>query len=176
MIGRSEALLTVCDKLHYALVALHIRLQTASAYEMLGNRAEARRLLEALLCDAEPDHFILPFADNAPYLMARYESLGREMPSAFLDEVCACAKRWQSAKQAACRAGELSPALRELSERELSLARLMAGRRTNREIAEALYLSEGTVKQYINRIYSKLQLTGSAQEKRRALIALFENY
>lgn len=52
----------------------------------------------------------------------------------------------------------------------------MAGRRTNREIAEALYLSEGTVKQYINRIYSKLQLTGSAQEKRRALIALFENY
>lgn len=67
-------------------------------------------------------------------------------------------------------------ALRELSERELSLARLMAGRRTNREIAEALYLSEGTVKQYINRIYSKLQLTGSAQEKRRALIALFENY
>ena len=72
-------------------------------------------------------------------------------------------------------AGELSPALRELSERELSLARLMAGRRTNREIAEALYLSEGTVKQYINRIYSKLQLTGSAQEKRRALIALFEN-
>lgn len=70
----------------------------------------------------------------------------------------------------------LHPALRELSERELSLARLMAGRRTNREIAEALYLSEGTVKQYINRIYSKLQLTGSAQEKRRALIALFENY
>ena len=69
----------------------------------------------------------------------------------------------------------LHPALRELSERELSLARLMAERRTNREIAEALYLSEGTVKQYINRIYSKLQLTGSAQEKRRALIALFEN-
>ena len=71
---------------------------------------------------------------------------------------------------------KLHPALRELSERELSLARLMAGRRTNREIAEALFLSEGTVKQYINRIYSKLQLTGSAQEKRRALIAFFENY
>ena len=75
---------------------------------------------------------------------------------------------------AACRAGELSPALRELSERELSLARLMAGRRTNREIAETLFLSEGTVKQYINRIYSKLQLTGTAQEKRRALTALLQ--
>ena len=63
-----------------------------------------------------------------------------------------------------------------LHEASLRLARLMAERRTNREIAEALFLSEGTVKQYINRIYSKLQLTGSAQEKRRALIALFENY
>ena len=176
VIGRSEALLTVCDKLHYALVALHIRLQTASAYEMLGNRAEARRLLEALLCDAEPDHFILPFAENAPYLMAHYESLGREKPSALLEEVCACAKRWLSTRQASGEMQKLHPALRELSERELSLARLMAERRTNREIAEALFLSEGTVKQYINRIYSKLQLTGSAQEKRRALIALFENY
>ena len=68
----------------------------------------------------------------------------------------------------------LHPVLRELSERELSLARLMAGRRTNREIAETLFLSEGTVKQYINRIYSKLQLTGTAQEKRRALTALLQ--
>ena len=176
VIGRSEALLTVCDKLHYALVALHIRLQTASAYEMLGNRAEARRLLDGLLRDAEPDHFILPFAENAPYLMAHYESLGREKPSALLEEICACAKHWLSTRQASGEMQRLHPALRELSERELSLARLMAGRRTNREIAEALYLSEGTVKQYINRIYSKLQLTGSAQEKRRALIALFENY
>ena len=108
--------------------------------------------------------------------MAHYESLGREKPSALLEEICACAKHWLSTRQASGEMQRLHPALRELSERELSLARLMAGRRTNREIAEALYLSEGTVKQYINRIYSKLQLTGSAQEKRRALIALFENY
>ena len=54
------------------------------------------------------------------------------------------------------------------------MAQLMALRKTNREIAEALYLSEGTVKQYINRIYSKLQLTGTAQEKRRALTALLQ--
>ena len=65
-------------------------------------------------------------------------------------------------------------ALRELSERERSVAQLMALRKTNREIAETLFLSEGTVKQYINRIYSKLQLTGTAQEKRRALTALLQ--
>ena len=65
-------------------------------------------------------------------------------------------------------------ALRELSESERSVAQLMALRKTNREIAETLFLSEGTVKQYINRIYSKLQLTGTAQEKRRALTALLQ--
>ena len=175
VIGRSEALLAVCEKLHYALVALHIRIQTASAYEMLGNRAAAKKLLESAIQSAEIDGFVLPFCENAPYLMTQYESLGRERPSAFAEEICVCSKRWLSAREASCRTQGLSPALRELSERELSLARLMAERKTNREIAEALFLSEGTVKQYINRIYSKLQLTGSAQEKRRALIALFEN-
>ena len=73
---------------------------------------------------------------------------------------------------AAC--SQLPEALRELSERERSVAQLMALRKTNREIAETLFLSEGTVKQYINRIYSKLQLTGTAQEKRRALTALLQ--
>ena len=75
--------------------------------------------------------------------MAHYESLGREKPSALLEEICACAKRWLSTRQASGEMQKLHPALRELSERELSLARLMAGRRTNREIAEALYLSRG---------------------------------
>ena len=36
VIGRSEGLLALCEGMHYALVALHVRLQTASAYERLG--------------------------------------------------------------------------------------------------------------------------------------------
>ena len=41
VIGRSEGLLAMCEAMHYALVALHIRIQTAAAYEMLGKREEA---------------------------------------------------------------------------------------------------------------------------------------
>ena len=52
VIGRSEALLGMCEAMHYALVALHIRLQTAAAYEMLGKHIEARALLERALADA----------------------------------------------------------------------------------------------------------------------------
>ena len=43
--GRSEGLLALCEGMHYALVALHVRLQTASAYERLGKHGEAETLL-----------------------------------------------------------------------------------------------------------------------------------
>ena len=174
VIGRSEPLLSVCGSLHYALVALHIRLQTASAYEALGNRAMARKLLVRALEDAEPDGFVLPFAENAPYLMNHYSALSRELETPFAASVCELSERWLSRQQTSGSRQEPIEALRELSERERSVAQLMALRKTNREIAETLFLSEGTVKQYINRIYSKLQLTGTAQEKRRALTALLQ--
>lgn len=174
VIGRSEPLLSGCESLHYALVALHIRLQTASAYEALGNRAMARKLLVRALEDAEPDGFVLPFAENAPYLMNHYSALSRELETPFAASVCELSERWLSRQQASGSRQEPIEALRELSERERSVAQLMALRKTNREIAETLFLSEGTVKQYINRIYSKLQLTGTAQEKRRALTALLQ--
>ena len=174
VIGRSEPLLSGCESLHYALVALHIRLQTASAYEALGNRAMARRLLVRALEDAEPDGFVLPFAENAPYLMNHYSALSRELETPFAASVCELSERWLSRQQTSGSRQEPIEALRELSESERSVAQLMALRKTNREIAETLFLSEGTVKQYINRIYSKLQLTGTAQEKRRALTALLQ--
>ena len=174
VIGRSEPLLSGCGSLHYALVALHIRLQTASAYEALGNRAMARKLLVRALEDAEPDGFVLPFAENAPYLMDLYLALSRELETPFAASVCELSERWLSQQQTSGSRQEPIEALRELSERERSVAQLMALRKTNREIAETLFLSEGTVKQYINRIYSKLQLTGTAQEKRRALTALLQ--
>ena len=174
VIGRSEPLLSGCESLHYALVALHIRLQTASAYEALGNRAMARKLLVRALEDAEPDGFVLPFAENAPYLMNHYSALSRELETPFTASVCELSERWLSRQQTSGSRQEPIEALRELSERERSVAQLMALRKTNREIAETLFLSEGTVKQYINRIYSKLQLTGTAQEKRRALTALLQ--
>ena len=99
VIGRSEPLLSGCESLHYALVALHIRLQTASAYEALGNRAMARKLLVRALEDAEPDGFVLPFAENAPYLMNHYSALSRELETPFAASVCELSERWLSRQQ-----------------------------------------------------------------------------
>ena len=49
VIGRSEGQLAVCDAMHYALVALHVRIQVAAAYELLGKHQEARDLLTQAL-------------------------------------------------------------------------------------------------------------------------------
>lgn len=67
----------------------------------------------------------------------------------------------------------LRPAvLGALTTREYEIVELMGQRLSNREIAEKLYLSEGSVKQYVNQIYSKLHIEGDTRTKRRQLTAL----
>ena len=50
----------------------------------------------------------------------------------------------------------------------------MAQRLSNREIAEKLFLTEGSVKQYIKQIYSKLHIEGRHPTKRGRLSELLE--
>ena len=62
--------------------------------------------------------------------------------------------------------------LAALTERECETVGLMAQRLSNREIAERLYLSEGSVKQYVKQIYSKLHIEGDTRTKRSRLSEL----
>ncbi len=55
--------------------------------------------------------------------------------------------------------GEL---LKEMTSRELDVCRLLAGGYTNAEIAEKLFLTEGTVKNYISKIYDKAAIRDRA--------------
>jgi DNA-binding NarL/FixJ family response regulator len=58
---------------------------------------------------------------------------------------------------------KLSPALEGLTSRELEVLRLIASGANNREIAEALFLSENTVKNYVTNVLSHLQLRDRTQ-------------
>ncbi|MCC3374791.1 LuxR C-terminal-related transcriptional regulator [Cohnella sp. REN36] len=55
-----------------------------------------------------------------------------------------------------------------LSERELALMQGMAQGATNRELADRLHLTEGTVKVYFSRIYGKLGVSSRTQALHRA--------
>ncbi|SFB52327.1 two component transcriptional regulator, LuxR family [Cohnella sp. OV330] len=55
-----------------------------------------------------------------------------------------------------------------LSAREIEVLHKLASGMRNQDIAEALYLSEGTVKNYISAIYSKLNVKGRREAARKA--------
>ena len=165
VIGRSAELLAVCQGMHYALVALHLRVQTAAAYAQLGKREEARAWLAEALAEAAPDGFVMPFVEN-------YDALASLLAE---QKDCPLTARIEALGQAARRrlsAGDRPPELASLTEREYGIVCLMGQRLSNREIAERLFLSEGSVKQYVNQIYSKLHIDGDTRTKRTRLTEL----
>lgn len=58
---------------------------------------------------------------------------------------------------------ELPPGLAELTAREREVLRMIAAGASNREIAQALFLSEGTVRNHISHILSRLNLRDRTQ-------------
>jgi DNA-binding NarL/FixJ family response regulator len=58
---------------------------------------------------------------------------------------------------------EIPPELSQLTPRELDVLRLIASGANNREIAESLFLSENTVKNYVTSILSRLSLRDRTQ-------------
>ena len=165
VIGRSAELLAVCEAMHYALVALHLRVQTAAAYGKLGKIEEARAWLEKALSDAAPDGFVMPFVENYDYIKPL---LARETQSPLAAQIMALGEAARARSMASVRPAVLGA----LTTREYQIVELMGQRLSNREIAEKLYLSEGSVKQYVNQIYSKLHIEGDTRTKRRQLTAL----
>ena len=53
---------------------------------------------------------------------------------------------------------------------------MAAKRYTNKEIGEKLFLSVGTIKQYMNRIYNKIGIEGDAKNKKQQLSEYLQNY
>ena len=173
VLARCEELLAACQRFHYGLVALYVRVQMAAAYGLYGQPAEARAALEQALAEAAPDGFWMPLAENYRYLAPLLAQGGWGSAQPLVERAIALGQRYE-ARRAQLNGSADRPAIAAaLTEKELALARLVAQRRTNKEIAETLHLSEGTVKQYINQLYAKLDIGGAVRNKRAQLAALF---
>ena len=109
----------------------------------------------------------MPFVENYDNLQPLLE---QEARSGLVGKIIDLGEAARARKAA----GTRPAALDALTQREGEIVRLMAQRLSNREIAERLYLSEGSVKQYVNRIYAKLQITGDIQTKRKQLLTLLQ--
>lgn len=171
VIAHSEGLLRRCEAMHYGLVGLQTRIQLAAAQLRFGQRAEARAALAAALLDAVQDDFWVLFVEQYPALAPLLE--GEDWAVCELGPFVA--RILPAGRAFAARLGLPAPAPElPLTDRDRELARLVAGRCTNKEIAAALYLSEGTVKQYINQLYAKLDMGGDPRTRRARLAEWYQ--
>ncbi len=158
--ARGQQLLAMCRAFPYLLCEIHLHIQLAIAIHALGKGAEAAAALQQALDLALPDGILMPFAENSRLL----EPLLSALPQA--PEIIRICRLRQKLSQSL-----ITPptGLEALTERERRVAALYAAGKTRKEIAGELFLSEGTVKNYISQIYDKLDLTGTPKQKQHAL-------
>ena len=175
VIAHSEGLLRRCEAMHYGLVGLQTRIQLAAAQLRFGQRADARAALAAALLDALQDDFWVLFVEQYPALAPLLEgedwAVCEPRLGPFVARILPAGRAF--AARLGLRAPAPAPEL-PLTDRDRELARLVAGRCTNKEIAAALYLSEGTVKQYINQLYAKLDMGGDPRTRRARLAEWYQ--
>lgn len=165
VIAQKENRLAESERSRYALCTLYVHIQTAAAYEAMGLRGEALAELRMAFSIAAPDGILLPFAENYGYLQNALQMLEQE----YTEQIAAIHSMGASLNAARTQLDKRDATDLGLSERELEIARLAAQRKSNQEIAEALYLSESTVKNHLRSIFDKLEITGNARNKRAEL-------
>ena len=173
LLVRYDDLLAECRPYNNFLCQLYLLVQKACAFAGLGEQAKAQAALLRALELAAPDSLVLPFAQNIsllePLLTKELAGEQREL----VEKILALGARFAAGRKRLCVKGEVKELLAELTEQELQIAQLAAARHTNKEIAAALNLREGTIKQYLNRIFLKLDIDTETKNKRHQLAKFF---
>jgi LuxR family maltose regulon positive regulatory protein len=141
--------------------ALQVHLVLAGIHARCGTRAAAHASLVAAIAYARAEGFVQLFIADAPSLLpllreiVRDRTLLDDLGRQFVRDLMA---RMASPASLAVENNPTSPGpLPEaLTTRQLEILRLMAAGQSNREIAEALFIAEGTVKAHIHQITGKL--------------------
>ncbi|MDF2672358.1 MAG: ATP-dependent transcriptional regulator, MalT-like, LuxR family, partial [Clostridiales bacterium] len=139
---------------HNQLGILHNSIYKAAARFHLNGMEDGIAVLLPALKEAEADGIILPFAENAdfilPMLYMIYEKnmIDREYIEAVIK---ACEQYSKSIKR-------LQHNSSLLTEREVEVLKLLSQGLTQKEIARGLYVSVSSVKRYLESIYHKMEV------------------
>ena len=149
--GLIRSLITVC-------------ILQALAQLALGQKEQALVRLEEAVRLAAPEGYRRAFLDEGPAILALLPGVRRAAP-AFVDDLLSGAPAEASHEKPS--RGE-QPLVEPLSERELEVLRLIAEGLSNREIAEKLFVSVGTVKTHAHNICAKLAVASRTQAAAQA--------
>ncbi|MFE5671237.1 response regulator [Agromyces sp. NPDC056523] len=172
--GNGDEAVRRSDELHPDVVLMDLRMPVLDGIAATARlRAEQPlvRVLALTTFDDDEDVFAALRAGAVGYLL-------KDVTSARLVEALDAAARGESVLQPSVAAkvvarvasmpAEAPPPEHPLSDREVEVVRLLAEGRSNREIAGALFLAEGTVKNLVTSVISKLQVRDRTQAAIRA--------
>lgn len=154
---------TPLERYQVQLGLLHNQIHHAVARQHLYGAADGVEQLERALAIARPDGIVLPFAENAPYLLGMLKDICAKHPQ---DEYCRrvlrCCRRYDETLS------EYNQTKKLLTDREIDVLRLLADGLKREEIAERLLLSLSTVKTNIQNIFLKLDCNNKITAIKRA--------
>jgi LuxR family maltose regulon positive regulatory protein len=136
----------------------------ARAQQALGQKAQALASLEGAVRLAAPEGYRRAFLDEGPAVLALLPGV-RHLAPAFVDSLLGGLQPEPSHGRPA---SVQQPLIEPLSERELEVLRLVADGLSNREIADRLFVSVGTVKTHVHNILGKLGVEGRPRAIARA--------
>jgi LuxR family maltose regulon positive regulatory protein len=152
------------------LITVHI-LQALASVRM-GDHLSTRDRLSRAVQIAAPEDFYRTFLDEDEQVLALLSDV-REVAPAFVDQVRVFAASRESGPEPAgqpprAQAPMARALVEPLSERELEVLALIAAGHSNREIAQKLFIAQGTVKRHINNLYGKMGVGSRTQAVARA--------
>jgi LuxR family maltose regulon positive regulatory protein len=144
---------------------IELSILQALILQILGDTSQAIHSLEHALILAEPESYVRIFVDEgAPMAQLLYQAAERDISSGYTGRLLA-AFDLEGSRSATAPASDLKPEtlIEPLSKREIEVLQLIAEGLTNREIAQKLVISPGTVKVHTNNIYGKLSVRNRTQ-------------
>ncbi|MEA4847191.1 MAG: LuxR C-terminal-related transcriptional regulator [Clostridiaceae bacterium] len=130
---------------------IHTRIFEAAARCRLYGLNDGAAVLEVVLSEAQADHLVLPFVENAPYILEMLKQIVQKNPGdEFLNRILILCRKYERM------VSELSHTVAPLSQREIDILSLAAMGLSRKETAARLYISDETAKKHFKNIYYKL--------------------
>jgi LuxR family maltose regulon positive regulatory protein len=169
-LNQAEAILvklhTHAERLHHTGRLMELLALKALLADVRGDQRTAMTHLEQALLLGQPEGFVRVFADLGPRmhdLLSRFHS--RHVSPKYVRRVASAVSRDSLVEGFPSQAGLLEP----LSSRELDVLALLMKRMSNKEIADALFISPGTVKHHTHVIFEKLEVHSRREAVMKAL-------
>lgn len=167
--GLLSRLQTVVDRQGRRCSQISVHLLQAVAHKLRGSFTEALDCLKAAVRLGGPEGYYRLFLDEGPAIadmLPDCQSIAPAFVDGLLNEF---AKSFSSDDSNAAASPPISmrnqeaPLIDPLTKTQLEVLRLMSGGLSNRDIANKLSVTEGTVKWHLNHIYNKLSVSSRTQ-------------